>query len=93
MNQVCHLFTKIKMLSLFSEKLPLKNLAYTHRKKVRKNACTLFYFKIKKKNNNTLYLLFCMYLKCQERKMNYNCKLLVGKKLEQIKEKSFFKSH
>lgn len=36
------------MLSLFSEKLPLKNLAYTHRKKVRKNACTLFYFKIKK---------------------------------------------
>lgn len=37
------------MLSLFSEKLPLKNLAYTHRKKVRKNACTLFYFKIKKK--------------------------------------------
>lgn len=49
MNQVCHLFTKIKMLSLFSEKLPLKNLAYTHRKKVRKNACTLFYFKIKKK--------------------------------------------
>lgn len=38
------------MLSLFSEKLPLKNLAYTHRKKVRKNACTLFYFKIKKKN-------------------------------------------
>lgn len=36
------------MLSLFSEKLPLKNLAYTHCKKVRKNACTLFYFKIKK---------------------------------------------
>lgn len=52
MNQVCHLFTKIKMLSLFSEKLPLKNLAYTHRKKVGKNACTLFYFKIKKKKQH-----------------------------------------
>lgn len=52
MNQVCHLFTKIKMLSLFSEKLPLKNLAYTHCKKVRKNACTLFYFKIKKKQQH-----------------------------------------
>lgn len=46
---------KIKMLSLFSEKLPLKNLAYTHCKKVRKNACTLFYFKIKKKTT-TLYI-------------------------------------
>lgn len=43
------------MLSLFSEKLPLKNLADTHRKKVRKNACTLFYFKIKKKKT-TLYI-------------------------------------
>lgn len=72
MNQVCHLFTKIKMLSLFSEKLPLKNLAYTHRKKVRKNACTLFYFKIKKKKHNTLHLLFCMYLKCQKRKEKRN---------------------
>lgn len=45
------------MLSLFSEKLPLKNLAYTHRKKVRKNACTLFYFKIKKKKT-TLYIFY-----------------------------------
>lgn len=66
------LIYKIKMLSLFSEKLPLKNLACTHRKKVRKNACTLFYFKIKKKNNNTLHLLFCMYLKCQKRKEKRN---------------------
>lgn len=61
------------MLSLFSEKLPLKNLAYTHRKKVRENACTLFYFKIKKKKkNNALHLLFCMYLKCQKRKKKRN---------------------
>lgn len=71
MNQVCHLFTKIKMLSLFSEKLPLKNLAYTHRKKVRKNACTLFTSKFKKKKN-ILHLLFCMYLKCQKRKEKRN---------------------
>lgn len=28
-------------------------IANTHCKKVRKNACTLFYFKIKKKKHNT----------------------------------------
>lgn len=34
-------------------------IANTHCKKVRKNACTLFYFKIKK--NTTLLHLFCMH--------------------------------
>lgn len=58
------------MLSLFSEKLPLKNLAYTHRKKVRKNACTLFYFKIKKnkKQHFTSSLLHVFEMSKKKRK-------------------------
>lgn len=77
------------MLSLFSEKLPLKNLAYTHCKKVRKNACTLFYFKIKKKQKTTLYIFSfaCIWnvKKEKKREIIHNFKLLVGKKWEQIK--------
>lgn len=76
------------MLSLFSEKLPLKNLAYTHCKKVRKNACTLFYFKIKK-TTTTLYIFSfaCIWnvKKEKKREMLHNFKLLVGKKWEQMK--------
>lgn len=76
------------MLSLFSEKLPLKNLAYTHCKKVRKNACTLFYFKIKKQKA-TLYIFSfaCIWnvKKEKKREMLPNFKLLVGKKWEQMK--------
>lgn len=75
------------MLSLFSEKLPLKNLAYTHRKKVRKNACTLFTSKFKKKKTFYIFSFACIWnvKKEKKREMLHNFKLLVGKKWEQMK--------
>lgn len=66
----------------------LRKITFEKFKKVRKNACTLFYFKIKKKTT-TLYIFSfaCIWnvKKEKKREMLHNFKLLVGKKWEQMK--------
>lgn len=82
------------MLSLFSEKLPLKNLAYTHCKKVRKNACTLFYFKIKKKKEQHFTSSLLHVFEMSKKKRKEKCFIILNSLWEKNESKwklnSFF---